>query len=299
MSTAGTEPGLPGAALAAARTARGLSPAQVAEQMRLTAEVVVAMEEGRYEALGPTVFARGHLRKYANLLGVPADSVLAAYDASSSRAAEATLIPPASAHTPVRSQRVPDLPWPALLAAVAVLGAAVAGGWWLWQSRSAAGDAQGGALVVPAPASQPAAGEVPAALDEQADYVPPAVPADGEPLPQEETAPAAGPESAAPVEPPAAATSGHLIIEFTGPCWLEVYDAAGARLAFELVVAGDSRTFDGPAPWRVLLGNVGAARVSIDGSVVQIPPSLRVRDAALVSVSGRGEVAPADAVRNS
>jgi hypothetical protein len=49
----------------------------------------------------------------------------------------------------------------------------------------------------------------------------------------------------------------------------------------------------------VLLGNVGAARVSIDGSVVQIPPSLRVRDAALVSVSDGGDVAPADAVRDS
>jgi cytoskeleton protein RodZ len=293
------EPGSAGATLAAARTARGLSPAQAAEQMRLTAEVVVAMEEGRYEALGPTVFARGHLRKYANLLGVPADGVLAAYDASSSRAAESTLIPPASAHTPVGSHRVPDLPWLVLLAAVVVLGAAAAGGWWLWQSRSTGGDAQAEQTAVPASTSQPASGEVPAAQDQQDDYVPPAIPAYGEPLPEEEVVPAAGPESATPVEPPAPATSGNLIIEFTGPCWLEVYDAAGERLAFELVVAGDSRTFGGPAPWRVLLGNVGAARVSIDGSVVQIPPSLRVRDAALVSVSGRGDVAPADAVRDS
>jgi cytoskeleton protein RodZ len=118
-------------------------------------------------------------------------------------------------------------------------------------------------------------------------------------VPDDEAAPAAGPEPATPVEPPAAATSGNLVIEFTGPCWLEVYDAAGERLAFELVVAGDSRSFGGPAPWRVLLGNVGAARVSIDGSVVQIPPSLRVRDAALVSVSGGGDVAAADSVRDS
>lgn len=299
MSATGIEPGSPGATLAAARTARGLSPAQAAEQMRLTAEIVVAMEEGRYEALGPTVFARGHLRKYANLLGVPADGLLAAYDASSSRAAESTLIPPASAHTPVRSHRVPDLPWPALLVAVAVLGAAVAAGWWLWQSRSAAGDAQAEQTAVPASTAQPASGEVPAALDQQPDYVPPAAPAEGVPSPDDEAAPATGPESATPGEPPAAATTGSLVIEFTGPCWLEVYDAAGERLAFELVVAGDSRSFGGPAPWRVLLGNVGAARVSIDGSVVQIPPSLRVRDAALVSVSGGGDVVPVDAVRDS
>lgn len=294
-------PGSPGAALAAAREARGLSPAQAAEQMRLTAEAVRAMEEGHYEALGPTVFAKGHLRKYCNLLGVPADGVLAAYDASSPRAAESTLIPPASAHTPVRSHRVPHVPWQTLLVAAAALVAALAAGWWLWHSRSAAGDAQAGQAVVPAETSQPASAEVPAALDEQADAVPPAVPADGEPVPEGEVAPSGvpEPEPAAPGKPAAAATSGSLIIEFTGPCWLEVYDAAGERLAFELAVAGDSRSFGGPAPWRVLLGNVGAARVSIDGGVVQIPPALRVRDAALVSVSGGGDVGPAGAVRDS
>ena len=78
-----------GSRLAAARVARGLVPAQVAQQLRITPEIVLAMEEGRYADLGPAVFARGHLRKYAALLGVPAEEVLADYDGSPSRAGEA------------------------------------------------------------------------------------------------------------------------------------------------------------------------------------------------------------------
>ena len=50
----GAEPvaGSPGAALAAAREARGLTAAQAAEQLRLTQDAILAMEEGRYQALG-------------------------------------------------------------------------------------------------------------------------------------------------------------------------------------------------------------------------------------------------------
>ncbi|MBS1199861.1 MAG: hypothetical protein H6R27_539 [Proteobacteria bacterium] len=266
MSAHGLAPGSPGAALAAAREARGLSHAQAAEQMRLTAEAVVAMEEGRFEALGPSVFARGHLRKYANLLGVPADTVLAAYDGSASRSAESTLIPPASAHTPVRSHRVPELPWQALLVAAVVLVAAAATGWWLWQSRSATGEAPAGQAAEPAATSQPVPAEVPAVPEAQPDVVqdvvPPAAPADGEPRDEAATAPEAAEEAAPTVAPPGPATSGNLTIEFSGPCWLEVYDAAGERLAFELAMPGDSRAFDGPPPWRVVLGNVAAVRDS-------------------------------------
>lgn len=295
MSAPGPDAGASPSALAAAREARGLSPAQAAEQMRLAPETVLAMEEGRFAALGPPVFARGHLRKYAALVGVPADVVLAAYDASSCRLPESTLIPPASAHTPVRSGRVPDLSWRALLVAGAVTLVVVAAGWWYLHLRGTGSKApvgQGVESVTP-----PAAGGsvVTGGAVAQPDAVPPAVTSDGQAAPGvPDTSAPAGETGPAP-----AATSGSLVIEFTGPCWLEVYDAAGGRLAFELVEAGSSRGFAGPGPWKVLLGNVGAARLSVDGDVVQIPAALRVRDAALVSVSDAGEIGPAGAARDS
>ncbi len=177
----------PGAALAAARQARGLSPAQVAEQLRLTPETVVAMEEGHYEVLGPPVFARGHLRKYSSLLGRPADELLRDYDASSSRVAESTLIPPASAHTHVKSERSRPLRWQPWVAVIIVALVAMAG-WWLWKGR-----------ITDEPVPQPAGAQTEEVLEA------PASAAFGEPA--DEPGPAA-PSGDAQESPPAGGAAG-------------------------------------------------------------------------------------------
>lgn len=70
-----------GAQLRAARTARSLSLAQAAEALRLEAQSVTALEEERFDQLGAPVFVRGHLRRYAELLGLSAETVLEAYRA--------------------------------------------------------------------------------------------------------------------------------------------------------------------------------------------------------------------------
>ena len=255
--------------LAAARDARGLAPAQVAQQLRITPEIVLAMEEGRYADLGPAVFARGHLRKYAALLGVPAEEILADYDASPSRAGESTLIPPASAHTPVGRGVGPRMARAAGWVAVVILLVAVAAAaWWYWQSRA-----------MPVTTEVPAAALAPA-VD------PVIVPA----LPEEAAPEGTLPEAATPAITTA---DGRLALEFTGPCWLEVYDAEGRRLAFQLAEPGATFAFDGPAPWRVVLGNADTARLTLDGNVLDIPASMRVREAALVTIAGDGTMAPA------
>lgn len=263
--------------------------------MRLTAEAVLAMEEERYSDLGPPVFARGHLRKYAALVGVPVEEILADYDSSSSRAAESTLIPPASAHTPVRSHRAPRLPWQVWLIAAAVIAAVLAGSWWLWRARGQAEDA----VAVPA-------GPMPEETAPPVEYLPPEADTDGVSPAVPESGPDTGPEggqdartSSTLSDPAADATYGSLNLEFSGPCWLEVYDAAGRRLAFELAEPGTRLAFGGPAPWRLVLGNAPAVRVSLDGSAVAIPPALLVRNAALVSITDAGDVRAAAAVQDS
>jgi cytoskeleton protein RodZ len=65
----------PGAWLAAAREQAGLSLMQAAEQLHLDVSTVKALEAGRFEVLGAAVYARGHLRRYAELLGLPAQEV--------------------------------------------------------------------------------------------------------------------------------------------------------------------------------------------------------------------------------
>jgi cytoskeleton protein RodZ len=65
----------PGAWLAAAREQAGLSLMQAAEQLHLDVAAVKALEAGRFEVLGAAVYARGHLRRYAEVVGLPPQEV--------------------------------------------------------------------------------------------------------------------------------------------------------------------------------------------------------------------------------
>ena len=68
-------PAGPGASLTAAREQAGMSLMQAADQLHLDVTAVKALEAGRFEVLGAAVHARGHLRRYAELLGLPVQEV--------------------------------------------------------------------------------------------------------------------------------------------------------------------------------------------------------------------------------
>ena len=130
-------PASPGPRLRRGRESRGWTAQQAAEQMRLPVAVVEALEAERYADLGAPAFARGHLRRYATLLDLPVGPLLDAYDRSHAGPAVPSLIPQASANTPVRAsgERL-RLPAAALygLGAVALVAAGAAG-WWWWTQR--------------------------------------------------------------------------------------------------------------------------------------------------------------------
>jgi cytoskeleton protein RodZ len=124
-------PGLasPGLLLRAAREARGLAIEEVADRMRLNVALVLAMEEDRLGLLGAPVFARGHLRNYALLVGAPEREVMAAFEAG--EVPEPTLLP-TGGRAPVARTR-PRRLW---IAGFAVLAAAAAAALAWWMTRS-------------------------------------------------------------------------------------------------------------------------------------------------------------------
>ena len=119
----------PGARLRAAREARGFSIEEVADRLRLNEALVLAMEEDRFGLLGAPVFARGHLRNYAALVGAAEREVLDAFDGGD--LPEPTFLP--------ALDRRPIAPsgarW-AWIAAILVAAAGVAGAAFWWFSRS-------------------------------------------------------------------------------------------------------------------------------------------------------------------
>jgi cytoskeleton protein RodZ len=68
-----------GERLRSARKANALTLQQAAFTLRLEESVLRALEDERYDALGASVFVRGHLKAYARLLGLSEEAILAAY----------------------------------------------------------------------------------------------------------------------------------------------------------------------------------------------------------------------------
>jgi len=117
----------PGARLRTAREERGLSIEEVADRLRLNEALVLAMEEDRFGLLGAPVFARGHLKNYAALVGAPELEVMAGFDVGD--LPEPTFLP-ALERAPISR---PRSRWPWIVAiAVGVAGAVAA--WWLTRS---------------------------------------------------------------------------------------------------------------------------------------------------------------------
>jgi cytoskeleton protein RodZ len=107
----------PGARLRRQREIAGLSEQQVAEQLNLDSAAVTAIERDDYAALGAPVFVRGHLKRYAALVGLPEDDVVGAYDRSRAQLAEPTLIP--KSREEMRPERGPAR-WPWIVGSLAL-----------------------------------------------------------------------------------------------------------------------------------------------------------------------------------
>ena len=72
----------PGAQLVAARKSRGLSQEEVGDSLNLAPQTVEWLETDNYEKLPANAFTQGYLRNYAKHLGIDADAVIVAYQAT-------------------------------------------------------------------------------------------------------------------------------------------------------------------------------------------------------------------------
>jgi cytoskeletal protein RodZ len=70
----------PGERLQNARERAGMSLADAAVRLRLPVDTLQALEAGSLQALGASIIVRGHLRRYASLVGIPEAEIFEAYD---------------------------------------------------------------------------------------------------------------------------------------------------------------------------------------------------------------------------
>ena len=278
-----------GERLAAARKDQDISIRDIAKELHLDEAKVQALEQNQFDVLGAPVFAKGHLRKYAEMVGVPEDDVLTDYY-QLNRSAGA----PPVVGLPRKGAREIDLsPWilPAVIAVV-LLGLLF---WWL-QSGSpmpGSGDAPGepndtlGAPVeMPVDASDP--GQTPEeSSDASSEAVDPEAAAEAEPEPQSSVQEAEDvPEAVASPAPAVSDTALALTLEFSGDCWTEITDAAGERLFFDLGREGRIVEVSGEPPLRLLLGASSNVSLTVNGESYVVPASALRGDTARFTLAG-------------
>ncbi len=280
-----------------AREAAAIPVEKIASDLLLDPSVLVHLEAEEFAELGAPVFVRGHLRKYAMRLGLPADELVELYHRDHDRPQGLPIVNESLALTQKKRRG-----WLlVLLLAIAVAAIAV----FLLKDRSneralepAAAPTQGEAIVLET--TPVVAGSLIASAAPEERLPPP--PSVVEPVAAEQesganpaavAAPSAAPVTNLPAATPPASSPAlapgmlDVAFSFSQDSWIEVYDATGARLLYAMGRAGSTRNLRGEPPLRVFLGLVGAVEIRVGEEPFAIPPQRIRGNVARFVIDGR------------
>ena len=292
MSESGSV-GLPvGAELQAAREARGLSLADVAQQLKFAPRQLEALEQGRFDVLPGGTFARGMVRSYARLLKIEAEPLL-------ERMNGRFLAPDADTLAARYSQPVPfsdnarrsTFVYLGLSLGILAIGSGVGYQWYREHSApsQAAAAKRAQQAVAKAPAANapkpvqtavkpaPAAPLAPRAQPKVVETSAPvhvATAAPKVPEPAVEKAAEKTPEKAA----PKVLTGGvnRLVIVCEEEAWIEVKDANDRMLVSSLNPKGAERVVQSRGPLSLVIGNPANVRVLHNNKPVDLAPHTKL-----------------------
>ena len=274
----------PGERLRTARTAAGLTLQGVADDLHLGIDVLEALERDDYTRIPSRVFVRGYLRKYARLLDLPADALLATFDAQmpveeAGGPGLRTVVSARQIRSQARSSHsaVRAMTWIVVLGLGALLLT-----WWQGYLKlpgvaTLSGESQGEptVIVLPADAISPAMQRDVAPILREEKVAAPADDRSTGPLVAAPT-PVAAPAAPTPAEPPPPAVPA-VVLELTARSWLEVLDSSGTFKVNGTFDKGFRKTFEGEPPYRISIGNMNAARLSVGGRPVDLQPHFNGR----------------------
>lgn len=251
----------PGRALAEARAARNLTVAEVAQQLKLSATQVEALESDAYDRLPGRVFVRGFVRNYAKLLDLDAEALAANV--------ELPHVPsPASAAVPL-SRNIPfpekgRANWvPYALVLALIVGAVV-----FFEVFFSTPSAVVVSAVTPKPAEM---------AEVQVTPVTEEVSAAPQPSPQEDVvASAVATQPAVTAAPPAQAGMAELHFVFETDSWVEVRDRNERILFSQLNPVGSEHHMQGRRPLSLVIGNARGVRLTYNGQPYDLTPHTRV-----------------------
>jgi cytoskeleton protein RodZ len=257
-----------GARLRAARERKALTVLQAAEKLHVDARLLEALESDDFASLGGDVYVRGHLRRYAELLGESGADLQALYSGTTAAPAPDLTRIPRAPHSPESTR----LLLPAMVTVVVFALAGVV--WWLVSlPRTKAHPVAAVAQPLGAAANPPSPT--------------PALPPPGlEPAVTGAVAP--GAESAGAAAPAVPSGQARLALKFAEASWVKVWDAHGQALLDGLMASGTARVIEGAPPLRLVIGNAQAVSLEVNGRPVGLAGMIRRRGDAHFSLDADG-----------
>jgi cytoskeleton protein RodZ len=273
----------PGERLRSARKAKGIDLEHAARELHLPEDRLAALERDEYAAIPGRVFARGYLKNYARLVGLPPEQILAAYDAL--YPPEQEDVPPMqrvgsagrlrrevhSGHGAVRAVT--------LIIVVGLIALLLT--WWKgyleWPYATEV------SALPPLESNLDLPSQTETVLTIEGDQPPDraaATPAKTQdpPAPTLPAAAAPAPVVAAALaeaQPPLAsapAAETEVSIEFNGTSWVDIRDSSGQYKLAGTFRAGTKRELGGKPPYSVSIGNYKGVVLRADGQPVDLRP---------------------------
>lgn len=229
-----------GPSLRAAREESGLSVAEVAERTRIRATVVEAIEHDDFRLCGGDIYARGHIRSIARVVGVDADPFVAQYDQ-----AHAVEAPTAAEvfEAETSTEREPrNINWSAVMVAVLVVAVGFLG----FQVLTGGDDRRGTGTV-----------------------------AEPEPTPTVTQSLTTEPSVTPPESSVAAIPTDVVTLKVTAlddqVSWVQITDSKGNVEFTGNLSDGQSKTFRDPKSLDLVSGNAGAVVLVVNGTDLGTP----------------------------
>lgn len=230
-----------GETISSARSEAGLTVEQVSEQTRIRATVVRAIENDEFALCGGDVYARGHLRSIAKVVGLDADPLVVEYDAAHTASIPTVAEVFESETSTQRPNRGPN--WSAVMVAVLVVAAGAVG----FQVFRADSDGTRETTTVADPGSS---------ISEQ-------------PTQSKSASPSESPTQIAQAE------TKEVVLTVTAlsnsVSWIQVTDRANSVLFDGNVGQGRSKTFRNAKELTLLVGNAAGVELNVNGTDLGAP----------------------------
>ena len=305
VDAAAPEPRTLGQDLAAERERQGLSRAEAAQRLHMSAWQVEALESGDYARLPQGTFLRGFVRNYAKVLGVDPEAALTRLEAPRGPAPQ-IVVPSQNIRFDPLGDRLtnPYVKAGALAVVFIAMGFAVMY-WWLFIRP--APPAQSASLSQSGTAEPTPQNLAAAPMSAPEPVVPRSAPTEPRPEAKVE-APPAPPAAAPKVEPPKVAAKAEspktepakveppraeptkaemkaaarsaaertLKLRFRGESWVEVKDRNGKILLSRLNSPGSEAEVSGRPPFAVIIGNAPDVQMLYNDREFPLEPHTRV-----------------------